>query len=100
MKLNLDRLHTIGITLQAIDDLEKTIEWYSDTTKVGPVYVSVKSPSNSSVNSVEIQFDRADYIAFAQARIQHLIDHLKDRFEGFEYDPKAHWTGDHVESTS
>jgi hypothetical protein len=93
MKLNLERLRTIGITLEAIRELEETVEWYSDTTKAGAVHVTVKRPGYGE-HGVNVQFDRECYIEFAQARIQHMIDHLKERFPDFEYDPKASWHGD------
>ena len=42
MKLNLARLQSIEHTLKAIEDCNQVIEWYKDTTKPGPAYITVK----------------------------------------------------------
>lgn len=91
MKLNLARLNSIQVTLKAIQDIDEALEWYRED-KPGPAYVKVQNPYDGS--AVHAQFDRDEFREFMNERKQKLIRHLEERFEGFEYDPKADWTGD------
>ena len=92
MKLNLARLESIAITLNAISDIEKAMEWYADTSKVGPAYMTVRGPDRR--HDVELQIDRQEFLELMKSRKEKYIKHLEERFDGFEYDPEAHWTGD------
>jgi hypothetical protein len=100
MKLNLRRLETIAITLKAIQQIDQVMEWYKDTTKAGPVYLSVKAPPLTGIGSTDVQVDREPFLEFMQARKDYLIQHLEDRFEGFQYDLNASWHGDAKEEDS
>ena len=91
MKLNLQRLKSIQTTLGAIEDINKAINWYKEDV-AGPAYMNVSTPGSNEV--VYLQFDRNHFHEFMTARRDHLINHLQERFEGFEYDPEAHWSGD------
>ena len=91
MKLNLDRLRSIQVTLEAIRDVDNIIKHYEDLTKSDPVYCSVET----GYCNIEMQFDRAMFNTLIRTHKQNLINHLEDRFDGFEYDPDADWTGDH-----
>lgn len=91
MKLNLDRLHSIQTTLEAIADMETAMEWYSNTTKAGPAYLRVE---HSGKGEVKFQMDRVDFLALMESEKDKLIRHLEHRFKGFEYDPNASWKGD------
>lgn len=93
MKMNLDRAKSMTITLSAIADIERAMEWYSDTSKVGPAYMYVTSPMGEH-EKVHIQLDRKVFLEMMEAHKNHLISNLEERFEGFEYDPEAHWAGD------
>ena len=93
MKLNIYRLESIAITLKAIDVIEKAMEWYADTSKVGPAYMTVRDPVSGE--NVELQIDRQEFLELMKSRKEKYIKHLEERFDGFEYDPEAHWTGDH-----
>jgi hypothetical protein len=92
MKLNLDRLNSISHTLRAIADIEEAMSWYADTSKVGTAYMTVKSPCAGG--GVDIQVDRTVFLELAQNLKQELISNLEQRFDGFEYDPEAPWSGD------
>lgn len=94
MKLNLERLNSIAVTLNAIRDIENAIKWYEDTSKAGPAYMQVRSPSNSTHDGIGFQLDRIDFLVIMEAQKAKLIKHLEERFDGFEYDPNAEWTGD------
>ena len=86
MKLNLARLNSIAITLEAIEKMERLIEIYSED-KPGPAYLLVN-------DSVELQIDRKLMVETLKAQIASYVKHLEERFDGFEYDPDAKWTGD------
>lgn len=92
MKLNLARLHSIENTLKAIENCNQAIEWYKDTTKAGPAYITVKDPSMQK--ATDIQLSRECLIELIESHRDWLIQNLEDRFEGFEYDPNAPWHGD------
>ena len=89
MKLNLSRIHSISITLEAIEDLDRLIEHYDDN-KPGPVYMTVRLAHDS----VDLQVPRPQFCKFARAQKSRLIAHLEERFPEFEYDPDADWGGD------
>jgi hypothetical protein len=95
MKLNLARLDSIAITLNAVAEIEKAMEWYADTSKVGPAYMSVRAPVSGESISIDVQVDRQEFLEFMKARKEKLIKHLEERFDGFEYDPEADWAGDY-----
>lgn len=86
MKLNLARLNSIAITLEAIEKMERLIEIYSED-KPGPAYLL-------AYDSVELQIDRKLMVETLKAQIASYVKHLEERFDGFEYDPEAKWTGD------
>jgi hypothetical protein len=92
MKLNKGRLHSISITLDVIADIEKSIEWYGDTSKSGPAYISIREPN--AISTIDVQIDRKTFVEIMEAQKAKLIKNLEDRFEGFEYDPDAHRSGD------
>ena len=92
MKLNMERLDSIGTTLRAIRDIEIALEWYEKDLP-GPAYIEVGHPQNETW-TVSVQFKREQFREFMKERRQQLIQHLEERFEGFEYDPDAPWTGD------
>ena len=91
MKLNSRRIHTIGITVKAIEDLDRLIKHYDDN-KPGPVYMSVRLGHDS----VDLQVPRPQFCEFARAQKARLITNLRERFPEFEYDPDADWEGDGV----
>jgi len=90
MKLNLARLNSIAITLDAIEKMERLIYIYSED-KPGPAYLLAKPVGQSSV---ELQIDRKLMVETLKAQIMSHVKHLEERFEGFEYDPEAKWHGD------
>lgn len=92
MKLNTARLNSIAITLEAIDKIEEALKWY-DEVGGGPAYMTVTPPAGGS-KSIALQFEREHFRAFMLFRKAQLIRHLEERFDGFEYDPAAPWTGD------
>lgn len=92
MKLNMKRLDSIGITLRAIREIEDALEWYEKDLP-GPAYVEVSNPHNETW-TVNVQFERKHFREFMKERRRQLIQHLEERFEGFEYDPDAPWEGD------
>ena len=92
MKLNLDRLETIGTTLEAISDIETALKWYEKDLP-GPAYIEVRHPQNNNWTA-KVQFERKHFREFMEERRRQLIQHLEERFEGFEYDPDAPWAGD------
>jgi hypothetical protein len=92
MKMNLERLKSIATTLEAINEIEKSLEWYQQDLP-GPAYMAVTEPC-AGHNTVHFQVDRKDFREFMNLRKKQLIEHLKDRYEGFEYDPDADWKGD------
>ena len=96
MKLNLKRLNSISTTLEAIDEIDKALEMYVDDLP-GPAYMDVRHPRAPGTGSIQIQFDRTHFRKFMNERKQELIKNLEDRFDGFEYDPEASWTGDKKE---
>lgn len=91
MKLNTARLNSIAITLEAIDKIDEALKWYED--RGGPAYMTVSPPAGAS-KSIALQFDHEHFREFMKFRKTQLIRHLEERFDGFEYDPEAHWTGD------
>jgi len=90
MKLNLARLNSISITLEAIEKMEHLIEVYSED-KPGPAYLLAKPVGHSNV---DLQIDRKLIVEVLKAQIMSHVKHLEERFDGFEYDPEAKWTGD------
>jgi hypothetical protein len=94
MKLNLKRLKSIETTLEAIESIDKSIEWYKEDLP-GPAYMTVTEPCAGQSNTVHFQVDRKDFREFMNQRKKQLIEHLEDRYKGFEYDPDADWKGDH-----
>jgi hypothetical protein len=92
MKLNLERLNNIQGTLGAIKDFEKAMNWYGDTTKAGPAYLIVKEPGGTDY--INLQIDRQTFLDIMREQKAKYIRHLEERFDGFEYDPDAHWSGD------
>lgn len=90
MKLNLARLNSIAITLEAIEKMERLIEIYSED-KPGPAYLLAKRVGD---DSVELQIDRKLMVETLKAQIASYVKHLEERFDGFEYDPDAKWNGD------
>ena len=93
MKMNLTRLQNIAVTLGSIAEIEKCLEWYADTSKVDPAYVSVRAPAGL-LEAIALQIDRQDFVDFMQSQKEKLIKNLEDRFDGFQYDPDAQWSGD------
>lgn len=91
MKLNLARLNSIKHTLEAIEQIDQALEWYKDA-KPGPAYMSVSPPGSNEV--ISLQFEREHFRKFMTERRAYLIQHLEERFDGFEYDADADWTGD------
>jgi len=88
-KLNLARINSIQTTMEAIEELEKLIEYYS-VDKPGPAYVSC---NNVNHVSVDIQIDRKIMVDALTDLMNKLIVNIEERY-GFEYDPDAHWAGD------
>jgi len=95
MKMNLARLKAIETTLQAIEDIDKALELYSQDLP-GPAYLVVKK-AHALKSPIEIQFEREHFRQFMNERKQELIKNLEDRFDGFEYDSEASWSGDKKE---
>lgn len=92
MKLNLSRTEAIAVTLKAVEDIDRALSWYKDDLP-GPGYVRVRQPLCRD-NFVDIQLEREVLREALENQKQRLIQQLEDRFEGFEYDPDAEWTGD------
>lgn len=88
MKLNLDRLKSIETTLEAIDRIERMLKSYCEDSP-GPVYMIVETSDREQREP--IQFSREHFREFMNQRKQQLIQHLEERFEGFEYDASASW---------
>jgi hypothetical protein len=93
MKLNLARLRSIQTTLTAIAEIETAMGWYADTSKQGPAYLKINKAGERE--TVDVQIDRAEFLAIMEAQKQKLITSLETRYKGFEYDPDADWAGDH-----
>lgn len=88
-KLNLARINSIQTTMEAIEQIEKLIEYYS-VDKPGPAYLSC---NNVNYESFDIQIDRKIMLDALTEQMNKLIVSIEDRY-GFEYDPDAHWAGD------
>ena len=93
MKLNLKRLNSIQITLEAIEDIDLALKEYEKDLP-GPAYMTVKMTSREDI---QLQFERDHFRQFMIERRQQLIRSLELRFDGFEYEPAADWRGDHIE---
>lgn len=92
MKLNLHRLKTIAHTLAAIEDIDCALLWYQENLP-GPSYVRVRQPDCAD-NFVHLHLEREVLREALEKQKKKLIQHLEERFDGFEYDPDADWTGD------
>lgn len=90
MKLNLARLASIKTTLEAVAQFDDLIEYYSHDLP-GPAYLTVK---RRDAVDMDIQIDRKLMLELIKTQRDQYIKHLEDRFDGFEYDPDAKWTGD------
>jgi len=89
VKLNLARLRSIKTTMEAIEKIQKLIDFYSED-KAGPAYVTCK---NVGHEHIDIQIDRKIMVKTLTEQMNQYILNIEDRY-GFEYDPDADWFGD------